>query len=151
MVWPVRFGRRVRDGLLPPLGLAALGLAAVFAFYQPPERSVHLRMTAGQEVGTRHRIARVLKREAAQRLIAIDLQPTAGSAEALLAVESGRVDAAFVQGGLDMFDRPDLQQAAALPRGVYPSGRRGRTPGSAALSRGGLRSTSRSYCSYRTN
>ena len=35
MVWPARFGKRVRDGLLAILGVAALGLAAFFALHEP--------------------------------------------------------------------------------------------------------------------
>jgi TRAP-type uncharacterized transport system substrate-binding protein len=114
MVWPVRFRTRFRDGLLALLGLAVLGLAAVFGLHQSSDRPVRLRMTAGQEAGTRHRIGEVLRREAIHRAIAIDLLATAGSAEALEAVQSGRVDVAFVQGGIDMTDRPGLRQVAAL-------------------------------------
>jgi TRAP-type uncharacterized transport system substrate-binding protein len=114
MVWLARFVRRVRDGMLAILGVAALGLAAFFAFHQPQERPVRLRMTAGQEEGTRHRIAQALRREAAHRAIGIELQTMAGSGEALQALESGRVDAAFMQGGLDMMDHPALRQVAVL-------------------------------------
>ncbi len=64
MVWPVRSSRRVRDGLLAIIGVAALCFAAYFALHQPREHSVRLRMTAGQEEGTRHRIAQALRREA---------------------------------------------------------------------------------------
>ncbi len=92
----------------------ALSLAAFFALHEPRERPVRLRMTAGQEEGTRHRIAQVLQREAAHRALAIELQAMAGSEEALLAVESGRVDAALVQGGLDMVNHPSLRQVAVL-------------------------------------
>jgi TRAP-type uncharacterized transport system substrate-binding protein len=114
MVWPARVGKRVRDGLLAIIGVAALGLAAFFAVHEPRERPVRLRMTAGQGGGTRHRIAQALRREAARRALAIELQAMAGSEEALQAVESGRVDAALVQGGLDMVDRPGLRQVAGL-------------------------------------
>ena len=38
----------------------------------------------------------------------------AGSEEALEALESGRVDAALVQGGLDMVNHRDLRQVAVL-------------------------------------
>jgi TRAP-type uncharacterized transport system substrate-binding protein len=114
MAWRVRIGRHVRDGLLAFLGLVAFGLAAAFVLSPTPERAVKLRLTAGQEAGTRHRIARVLRREAIRRKIEIDLYPTVGSAEALQAVQSAIVDAALVQGGLDMSDLPGLRQVAAL-------------------------------------
>ena len=114
MVWPARFGKRVRDGLLAIIGVAALSVAAFFAVHEPRERSVRLRMTAGQDGGTRHRIAQALRREAAHRALAIELQAMAGSEEALQAVESGRVDAALMQGGLDMVDHPGLRQVAGL-------------------------------------
>ncbi len=114
MGWPARLGKRVRDGLLAILGVAALSLGTFFALHEPRERPVRLRMTAGQDGGTRHRIALALQREAAHRAIAIELQAMVGSGEALQAVESGRVDAAFVQGGLDMIDHPGLRQVAVL-------------------------------------
>jgi TRAP-type uncharacterized transport system substrate-binding protein len=109
-----RLRRRFRDGLLAILGVAGCAVAAFFAFHEPRERPVRLRMTAGQEGGTRHRIAQALRREAAHRAIAIEVQAMAGSDEALQAVESGRLDAAFVQGGLDMAGHPGLRQVAGL-------------------------------------
>jgi TRAP-type uncharacterized transport system substrate-binding protein len=114
MVWRERFGKRVRDGMLGVLGVAALGVAAFFTFYEPPVRSIRLRMTAGQEGGTRHRIAQVLRGQAASRAITIELQAMAGSEKALEAVTSGQVDVALVQGGLDLADHHDLRQAAVL-------------------------------------
>ncbi len=114
MLWSVRLSKRFRDGLLAILGVAALSLAAFFALHEPLRRPVRLRMTAGQEGGTRHRIAQALQREAAQRAIAIELQAMAGSEAAIQAVESGLVDAAFVQGGLDMIDHPGIRQVAVL-------------------------------------
>ncbi len=114
MVRQARFGKRARDGLLATLGVLALILAAFFALHEPRERPIRLRMTAGQEGGTRHRLARSLQREAAHRALAIELQPTAGSDEALQALASGRVDAALVQGAIDMVDHRDLRQVAVL-------------------------------------
>ncbi len=114
MDWPARFRRRFRDGLLAVLGVAALSLAALFALHEPREQPVRLRMTAGQAGGTRYRIAQALQREAAQRAVAIELQDTAGSGKALQALDSGRLDAALVQGGLDVGDHPGLRQVAVL-------------------------------------
>jgi TRAP-type uncharacterized transport system substrate-binding protein len=114
VVYPARLGKRIRDALLAILGVAALCLAAFFAVHQPQERSIRLRMTAGQEAGTRHRIAQALRREAARRSLVIELYEVTGSEEALQAVESGRIDAAFVQGGLEMVEHQGLRQVAAL-------------------------------------
>jgi TRAP-type uncharacterized transport system substrate-binding protein len=100
--------------LLAVLGLVALCLAAYFAFHEAQKRPVRLRVSAGQEWGTRHRIAQALRREAAHRALTIELLPVAGSEEAVSAVVSGRVDAAFVQGGLDMSDHSGLRQVVAL-------------------------------------
>jgi TRAP-type uncharacterized transport system substrate-binding protein len=109
-----RFRKRFRDGLLAVLGVACCGIAALFALYEAREQPVRLRMTAGHEGGTRHRIAQALRRQAAHRAIAIELEAMAGSDEAIQAVESGRVDAALVQGGLDMAGHPGLRQVAGL-------------------------------------
>ncbi len=114
MVWRGRFGKRVRDGMLGVLGVVALGVAAFFAFYEPPLRSIDLRMTAGQDGGTRHRIAQVLRGHAARRAVAIELRAMAGSEKALQAVTSAQVDVALVQGGLDLADHPGLRQVAVL-------------------------------------
>jgi TRAP-type uncharacterized transport system substrate-binding protein len=114
MVLPARFDKRARDGLLAVIGVAALCLAAFFALRQPQERPLRLRITAGHEGGTRHRIAQALRREAAHRALAIELRAVAGSETALQALESGHVDAAFVQGALDMVEHPGLRQVAAL-------------------------------------
>ena len=114
MVWPPRFSRRVRDGILALLGFSALGLVAVFALYRPGEPIVRLRMTAGQAEGTRHQIAEKLKEHAASRSIVIDLTKTEGSVAAIEALKLGTIDAALVQGGLNMDDDPALRQVAAL-------------------------------------
>jgi TRAP-type uncharacterized transport system substrate-binding protein len=114
MVWPVRVGKRVRDGLLAVLGVAAIGGAAFFVLHEPPERDVRLWMTAGREDGARHLIAQELQRDAYPRKLKIELKPKAGSAEALQAVDSKELDMALVQGGLDMGGYPNLRQVAVL-------------------------------------
>ena len=114
MFWPGQFGKRIRDGLLGILGVTALSIAVFVFVYEPPVRPIQLRITAGQDEGTRHRIAQVLRAEATHRAVAIELHAMAGSEKALQAVKSGRVDIALVQGGLEMSDHPGLQQVAAL-------------------------------------
>ena len=75
-----------------------------------------LRMTAGHEAGTRHRIAQAGGREAAHGVRSRFRAARNGRVpkSALEAMESGHVDAALVQGGLDMLDYPDLRQVAVL-------------------------------------
>jgi TRAP-type uncharacterized transport system substrate-binding protein len=114
VILPARFTKRVRDGLLAILGIAALCLASSIALHEPRERPVRLRLSAGQAEGTRHRIAQALRREAARRAIAIELHVTAGSDVALRTLEAERIDAALVQGGFDMSDHPGLRQVAVL-------------------------------------
>jgi TRAP-type uncharacterized transport system substrate-binding protein len=109
-----RWRKRLRDGSLAVLGVTAIAMAVAFAVHEPRERPVRLRLTAGQEEGTRHRLAEELRREAARRRIVIDLHPTAGSQEALQALEAGQVDIALVQGGLEMQESPVLRQVAGL-------------------------------------
>jgi TRAP-type uncharacterized transport system substrate-binding protein len=60
-----------------------------------------LRMSAGQAIGRRHDLARVLVEEAEARGISITLTPSSGSEEAMAEVASGALDIALVQGGLD--------------------------------------------------
>jgi TRAP-type uncharacterized transport system substrate-binding protein len=114
MLRSTRSRRRIRDGSLALLGLVAIGTALFFALYQPRERPIRLRMTAGQVEGTRHRIAEELAREAVRRNLVVDLRPTAGSQEALSELQAGRVDVALIQGGLETGDGPVLRQLAAL-------------------------------------
>ena len=114
MRWSTRWRKRIRDGSLAFLGVTAIGVALFFAWRESRDRPVRLRMTAGQQEGTRHRLARELRREALRRGLFIDLRATAGSREALRALESGEADAALVQGGLEMGDSPTLRQVATL-------------------------------------
>jgi TRAP-type uncharacterized transport system substrate-binding protein len=114
MLWLARIGKRVRDGLLPVAGVAALCLAAYFALHKPPEHLIRLRMTAGQKGGARELLAHVLRREAARRALAVKVEAVAGSVEALHSLESGEVDAALIQGGLEMVDFPSVRQVLGL-------------------------------------
>jgi TRAP-type uncharacterized transport system substrate-binding protein len=114
MLRSARLRKRFRDGSLVILGVTAIGLALYFALHEAQDRQVRMRLTAGQEEGTRHRIALELRREATRRNLFIEVHPTAGSPDALQAIESGQVDAALVQGGLEMRDSPLLRQVATL-------------------------------------
>jgi TRAP-type uncharacterized transport system substrate-binding protein len=114
MFWSPRWRKRFREGSLAVLGVTAIGLAVWWALQQPQERPIHLSMTAGQEGGTRHKIAQELQLEAARRGLFIDVRPMTGSQQALRALETGEVDFAMVQGGLEMGDSPVVRQVASL-------------------------------------
>ena len=98
----------------PLCGLLALALAVFFYFHSPRERTWRLRMTAGNRLGMRHRLAEMLKAEVARQGVDLELHETSGSEEALDKVNSRDLDAALVQGGLLADDRPEVRQVLSL-------------------------------------
>jgi TRAP-type uncharacterized transport system substrate-binding protein len=100
--------------LAPLGGLAALALALYFYFRSPPERTYHLSMTAGNTLGLRHNLARMLRAEASSYGIQLDLQGTKGSEDALDQVDRHALDVALVQGGLQMNGWSNVRQVATL-------------------------------------
>ena len=90
MLRSARWRNRLGGGLLAFLGVSAIGLAAFFAWHESRVRPVQLRMTAGQQKGTRHRIAQELRREASRRGISIALREMSGSGDALPRSKPGR-------------------------------------------------------------
>ena len=100
MAWPGRFGKRVATACSESSNGARYRRLGTLDSLPVP--TVPFRLTAGRAVGSRHRIAQALQRAAKKRSVAIELDETAGSAEALQAVASADVDVALVQGGLTM-------------------------------------------------
>jgi TRAP-type uncharacterized transport system substrate-binding protein len=98
----------------PIAGLAGLGLAVYFYFYFPAPTKYHLRITAGNALGVRHRLAQRLEGEIARRNLAFELVPSAGSEQALDWVNRREVDVALVQGALTSAGRPNVREVAAL-------------------------------------
>jgi TRAP-type uncharacterized transport system substrate-binding protein len=98
----------------PIAGIAAIGLAFYFYYRSPAPKSYHLRMTAGNPAGMRHRLATRLRSEIASRRLEFDLVPSHGSEEALDWVNRREIDIALVQGGLSLVGRPNVRQVAAL-------------------------------------
>jgi TRAP-type uncharacterized transport system substrate-binding protein len=94
--------------------LAALALAVYFYFRAPRQHAYHLSLTAGNEVGTRHRLATRFRSEVERRGITLDIHPSLGSEQALDWVNNRSVDVALVQGSLNPRGRPDVRQVAAL-------------------------------------
>src|SRR3954454_2876136 len=109
-----RIRTRIGEWLIAALGFSALGLAFILWFYRPAPGLVRLSMTAGDEHGMRHRIATKLVSEALRHGIRLDLIPTAGSKAALDRLDSGQLQIALVQGGLDPDAWRDVRQVAAL-------------------------------------
>jgi TRAP-type uncharacterized transport system substrate-binding protein len=98
----------------PIVGLTALALALYFYFHSPAQRSYRLRLTAGNELGTRHQLAMRFQSEMAQQNLTFELLPSAGSEQALDRVNTRKVDVALVQGGLTSDGRSNVRQVATL-------------------------------------
>lgn len=109
-----RFRRVAREWVAAALGLAAVAAAGVVYYRESGRAAYRLTVSAGSDRGQRYQIAQRLKAAAAARQVALTLVPASGSEEALEMVESGALDLALVQGGLDPSGRGRVRQAAAL-------------------------------------
>jgi TRAP-type uncharacterized transport system substrate-binding protein len=98
----------------PLAALAALAFACFFYFHSPGHSHYRLSFAAGNVLGTRHKLAQRLQKEVAQRGMALTLEPSKGSEQALDWVNDGKLNLALVQGGLTMTGRPNVRQVAAL-------------------------------------
>jgi TRAP-type uncharacterized transport system substrate-binding protein len=92
--------------------VAAVGLAALFLFLETRPRTYRLRVTGGDPLGSRHRIAALLAQEAKPGGVALTVVGTSGSREALEKVASGELDLALVQGGIGQ--KEGVEQVAAV-------------------------------------
>ncbi len=97
---PLQSDRRVRGAVGALLVLALFGVAGRFAWRLVP-RQYTLRITGGDIVSNRHFLARVLQSEAAKRGLTLVIEPVSSGTDALDRVSQGKLDAAFVQGGLE--------------------------------------------------
>jgi TRAP-type uncharacterized transport system substrate-binding protein len=91
---------RLRNALAVCAVLALLGTAASFLYDVLP-RQFALTVTGGDILSNRHAMARLLQRESAGNGVALRIIPVSGSQEALMAVNDGKLDLAFIQDGLD--------------------------------------------------
>jgi TRAP-type uncharacterized transport system substrate-binding protein len=98
----------------PVAGLTAIGLAIFFYFHSPGPKSFHLRMTAGNPIGTRHQLALRLKEDVKRQNLTLEVLPSSGSEQDLDSVNRREVDVAFVQGALTPAGRPNVREVAAL-------------------------------------
>lgn len=81
--------------------IAAFVAGAGYFIYDLLPRRHNLTITGGEITGNRHFIAKVLQDEAKEQGVALKIIPTRGSLEALEKLESGELDLALSQGGLE--------------------------------------------------
>ncbi len=109
-----RFRRVAREWVAAALGLTAMAIAAAVYFHGSSHVSHTLTISAGSADGLRHQIATHLVETARRQGIRLRILPTSGSEEALGLIDSGAIDLALVQGGLDYHERPNVRQVAPL-------------------------------------
>lgn len=91
----------LRKSLAVCILLILSGIAGFF-IYEILPRQYALNITGGNILSNRHYLAKVMQEEIAQNGIALEIKPTSGSQEALEMVSQGKLDFAFIQGGLDL-------------------------------------------------
>lgn len=96
----LRTSRKIQKRIIFILIFLLLGLAAKFAYELLP-RHYNLSMTGGSLLTNRHHLAKILSEEAGQQNLSIRVTPTTGSIQAMDLVDEGKLDLAFIQGGLD--------------------------------------------------
>lgn len=114
----LRRNERVRKGLAGCAVLLLLGVAASFLYDVLP-RQYALTMTGGDILSNRHFVARQLQRVAADHGVALKLDPMPGSEEALLALDQGKIDLAFIQDGLENKYPNVVHVASVLPEQLH--------------------------------
>src|SRR5437870_316459 len=96
-----RFRWYAREWVAAALFLTALGVAAGVFLARSSPRHYRLSITGGSVEGLRHQITVRLVEEAAAHGLTVRHVGTTGSWEALARVDTGQLDLALVQGGLD--------------------------------------------------
>lgn len=91
----------IRKSLAVCLLLILSGIAGYF-IYEVIPREYSLKITGGNILSNRHYLAKALQEEIAKNGVALEITPTDGSQEALEKVSQGKLDFAFIQGGLDL-------------------------------------------------
>lgn len=93
--------RNQRERIFLATAIAVLGIGMWFVLYSPRSQpATKLRMTAGNATGIRHRLAVAFSKEAKAFGFQIEVVPSDGSESALAMLETGKLDFAFIQGGL---------------------------------------------------
>lgn len=92
---------QVRKGLALALVLTLSAIAGYFIYDILP-RNYSYTITGGDILSNRHYLAKALQEQVADNGVALEIKPTSGSQEALALVAAGKLDFAFIQGGLDL-------------------------------------------------
>ena len=109
----LRSKHHIRKGLALLLIAILLGLAGKFAYDLYP-RHYDLTISGGGMLTKSHYLVKVLQAESAQHNISLTIVPTAGSFEALNELNAGKLDLAFVQGGIDPIGYDNVTQVASI-------------------------------------
>ncbi|MGC4116911.1 MAG: TAXI family TRAP transporter solute-binding subunit [Myxococcales bacterium] len=104
--------RRIRVGLAALL-LGALALVAGRSAYHLVPRHYTLSITGGDIVSNRHFLARILQAEAPKFGLTLIVEPVSSGSDALERVSQGKLDAAFVQGGMEQ-TYPNVDHVATV-------------------------------------
>lgn len=91
----------IRKSLAVCLLLILSGIAGYF-IYEVIPRDYSLKITGGNILSNRHYLAKALQEEIAHNNVALEITPTEGSQEAMEKVSQGKLDFAFIQGGLEL-------------------------------------------------
>jgi TRAP-type uncharacterized transport system substrate-binding protein len=104
----------LRKALAVCLLLVLLGAAAFFVYDFMP-RHYALTITGGDILSNRHYLTRILQQEAAGNGVALQVTPISGSQEALSLLHEGKLDLAFIQGGLENYYPNVVHVATVAP------------------------------------
>lgn len=91
----------IRTSLAVIILMLMSGIAGFF-IYEILPREYSNSITGGNILSNRHYLAKALQEEVAHNHVALEIKPTSGSQEALELVSQGKLDFAFIQGGLDL-------------------------------------------------
>lgn len=97
----IQKNKMIMNSLAALVVLVLVGVFGKFVYDMIP-RQYTLTITGGDILSQRHMIAKVLEEEAAKEGITLVIHPVSGSVKALEEVNSGKLDLAFIQGGLNL-------------------------------------------------
>jgi TRAP-type uncharacterized transport system substrate-binding protein len=97
----IQQNEQIRRSIAIAILLFLSGIAGYF-IYEVLPRHYALTITGGNILSNRHYLAKVLQEEIAHEGVSLEIKPTSGSQEALEMVSDGKLDFAFIQGGLDL-------------------------------------------------